>query len=299
MPLRSCPRFKAIKERGKSDSTIYIDFGYLRDTSPIPHIPVESAKGYIHFCESGVHLVIHDDRLRKGAVEVSELFYHFQALFLDGDVGLDVWFSRRWWFITSVFFALIVWPKLSQAIENLSTLLCMLVLVVAFSAQSSVNRTSLAICLHLDLCLKPSEDEDRAVSAVLNVDCITQTTKFIKQHRRKHDTENGGGQDTSLLNLISDGRGYGEFSFVLHPCMHTTMKLSNDGDEFFRAAVFCHDSPRTVSADHVKYLAQINISRVLVSVLFLTLLLQLSCSKHHVNSHSFRSHIDSLVRVYV
>ena len=51
--------------------------------------------------------------------------------------------------------------------------------------------------------------------------------------------------------------------------------------------VFWHDSPKAVSADRVKYLDQINISRVEVSVLFLILLLKLSCSKHHVNSPTF------------
>ena len=74
MPLISCPRFIAIKEDGKNDSSVYLDFGYLQDASPIPHIPVELAKGCTHFCEFGVHLVIHDDRLREGAGEVGELF---------------------------------------------------------------------------------------------------------------------------------------------------------------------------------------------------------------------------------
>ncbi len=64
--------------------------------SPIPCIPVKSAKGCTHSCESGVHLIIHDDRLREGAMEVGEFFYHIQSLSLDSDVGLDVWFSRHW-----------------------------------------------------------------------------------------------------------------------------------------------------------------------------------------------------------
>ena len=69
------------------------------------------------------------------------------------------------------------------------------------------------------------------------------------------------------------------------------MKLSNDDDEFFGAAVFCYDSPKAVSADRVKCSGQINISRVEVSVLFLTLFLQLSCSKHHVNSPTFLTEV--------
>ena len=49
---------------------------------------------------------------------------------------------------------------------------------------------------------------------------------------RKHNTEKNGGQNTSLLNPICDGKGYGAFSIVLYPCMHAVMKLYNDGDEF-------------------------------------------------------------------
>ena len=75
------------------------------------------------------------------------------------------------------------------------------------------------------------------------------------------------------------------------------MKLSNNGDEIFVAAIFCHDSPKGVSADHVKFFGQINISQVEVSVLFLTLLLQQTpCQQSHI---SYRSHIDSLVRFHV
>ena len=75
------------------ECTTSLDFGCFQDASLIPHIPVESTKGFTHFCKSGVHLVIYDNRLRGGATEVGELFYHFQSLSLDGDVGLDVWFS--------------------------------------------------------------------------------------------------------------------------------------------------------------------------------------------------------------
>ena len=89
--LISCPCFAAIKEGGKNNSSVYLDFGCLWDVSLIPHILVELAKGCTCFCESGVHLVIHDNR--EGAAEVGELFYHLQSLSLDSDVGLDIWFS--------------------------------------------------------------------------------------------------------------------------------------------------------------------------------------------------------------
>ena len=67
--------------------------------------------------------------------------------------------------------------------------------------------------------------------------------------------------------------------------MYAVIKLSKDGVEFFRAAVFYHDSPRAISADHVKCLGLINISRVEVSVRFQTLLLQQTpCQQSHVPS---------------
>ena len=93
MLLISSQCFTAIKESGKNDSSVYLDFGCLRDASPIPRIPVVLAKGCTRFCESGIHFVIHDNRFGEGAAEVGELFY---LLSLDSDVGLDEWFSRRW-----------------------------------------------------------------------------------------------------------------------------------------------------------------------------------------------------------
>ena len=150
--------------------------------------------------------------------------------------------------ITSVFFVLMVKPKLSQAIENLSTLFCMLALVVVFSALSSTNEN---ISLHLGLYLKPSEVENRAVSAVSNVNSIIWTTKCIKQQRRKHDMEKSGGQDTPLFNPICYEKGYGAFSVVLHHCKYVIMKLSNDDDEFF-AMIFQRPSLQTMSNAFVR-----------------------------------------------
>ena len=136
------------------------------------------------------------------------------------------------------------------------------------------------VSFHLGLCLKPSEVKDKAVSAVSNVDSNILATKCIKQHRRKHDAEKSGAQNTSLLDTICDEKGHVAFSVVLHPCIHAIMKLSNDDDEVFGAVVFCNVSAKALSADCVKCFGQINISRVEVSVLFLTLLLQHSLSNN-------------------
>ena len=182
-------------------------------------------------------------------------------------------------------------PKLSQVTENLLTLFCMLTLVVAFSAQSLVNRNLLTISVFtlvytwslLRLKTELSVQYQMSIPLSEPLNASNSITENIMLKRV--------GQDTSLLNPICDGKGYGAFSIVFRPCMHAVMKLSNDGYEFFEATVFCHDSPKVISADQVKYLGQINISQEEVSVQFLTLLLQLSCSKHHVNSLTFLTEV--------
>ena len=74
------------------------------------------------------------------------------------------------------------------------------------------------------------------------------------------------------------------------------MKLLIDGDEFFGAAVLFRNSRKAVSSNLVRCLGQINISRVEVSILFLTLLLQLTPSQQSYVPYG--NHIDSPVRVH-
>lgn len=63
------------------------------------------------------------------------------------------------------------------------------------------------------------------------------------------------------------------------------MQLSNDGDKFNMVSVLRHDSPKALSDDSVKSLSQIDVSGVQVGVLvlYLTLLMQLTCRKHYVD----------------
>ena len=65
---------------------------------------------------------------------------------------------------------------------------------------------------------------------------------------------------------------------------HSIVELSDDGDELSWASVLHHDFPKTLSTNSVKGLGQIDIGGVQVDILFLTFLLKLSCSKHHVDS---------------
>ena len=137
------------------------------------------------FCKSVVHLVIHDDRLREGAAKEGELVCYLQSLFLDGNVELYVGVTMCWLLLHFCLFMLVVRPNLPQAIENLSTVFCMLALIVASSAQSSGNSWQYQSSRWS---LKPSKVEDRTVSAVWNADSIIWVTKCIKQHRKKYDT---------------------------------------------------------------------------------------------------------------
>ena len=43
-----------------------------------------------------VNLVFTSLPMREGAAKVGELLNHLQSLYLDGDVGLNIWFSRCW-----------------------------------------------------------------------------------------------------------------------------------------------------------------------------------------------------------
>ena len=101
------------------------------------------------------------------------------------------------------FFVLMVWPKMSQAIESFST-----VLHVGFgnSIQCTVvdeQKLIDDISFHLSLCLRPFEVEDSTVS---NVDSIFQAIKCIKQHRRKHDTEKSGARTHPCLTPFMMGK---------------------------------------------------------------------------------------------
>ena len=75
---------------------------------------------------------------------------------------------------------------------------------------------------------------------------------------------------------------------------------NNEGDEFFRAAVFCHDSPKAAFANLVKCFGKINISRVEVGILFLNFLTTVSQQTQRQQSHvPYGNRIDSPGRVHV
>ena len=76
-------------------------------------------------------------------------------------LGSTYGFSGAGWCITSVFFVLMVRLKFSQTTENLSTLFCMLALVVVISEQKFIDNS-----LHLGF----SEVEARVICEVSNVD---------------------------------------------------------------------------------------------------------------------------------
>ena len=79
----------------------------------------------------------------------------------------------------------------------------------------------------------------------------------------------------------------GYLTTVLNSSQHAIMKLLYNGNEFLGASIHCHDSPKAISTYSVKGLGQIDIGGIQVSILLLTLLLELSSSKHHVNSSTF------------
>ena len=133
-------------------------------------------------------------------------------------------------------------PKLSQTVENLSTLFCMLALVVvAFSAQLSANRNSLTISVF--------------------------TMVFV----------------WSLLGLKTEPSVRYQMSIPLSEPLNASNSITEN-------MILKRVGPRTHSCLTL-CLGQINISRVEVSVLFLT-----PCQQSHV---PYGSRINSLVRVHV
>ena len=164
----------------------------------------------------------------------------------------------------------------------------MLALVVAFSAQLSANRNSLTISVVIlvfawSLLVLKAEPSVRyrmsiPLSEPLNASNSTAENMILKRV--------GVRIYPYLTPFVT------EKASELFPlsCTHAVIKLSNDGDEFFGAAVFCHDSPKAISADRVKH----KLSRGQCSSIT-AVLLQTPCQQSHV---PYRSRIGSLVRVH-
>ena len=138
MLLISCPHFTAIKEDGKNNSSVYLDFGYLSDSTHSSRVNQRLHQLLRVWCSPPI-----TQDLEKFTYLSSTLSMTLSRWPLMVMLGSTYGFSG--WCITSVFFVLIVRSKLSQDIENLSMLFCMLALVVAFSAQSLASRNSLTV----------------------------------------------------------------------------------------------------------------------------------------------------------
>ena len=76
MPLVDYPCFTAVEKGGE----VYFDLGFGCDASPIPDLFVESVKSSTRFCESGIQLIVYDDRSREGTAEVGELVHHIHVI---------------------------------------------------------------------------------------------------------------------------------------------------------------------------------------------------------------------------
>jgi len=73
-------------------------------------------------------------------------------------------------------------------------------------------------------------------------------------------------------------------SSVQYSSRHAVVELMHHTDELIWTAKLCHDLPQSLATNSVKGLCQVYKRYVEVSVLFLTLFLELPCSKHHVSS---------------
>ena len=157
-------------------------------------------KGGTRFCESGVHIDIHDNRLKEGVAEV-ELFYHLQSVSLDDDVGLNVWFSRRW---LVHHFCLFCADGLAQIVTG-HCVFVNTVLHVGFGSSIQCK----VFGLHLGLCLKPSEVEDRAVDVVSNVDSIPESLNASNSITENIILKRVGAKTHPCLTLFMTGKTMG------------------------------------------------------------------------------------------
>ena len=228
---------------------------------------------------SRVHHIIHNDRFREGAAVVGEQIYYLQSLSLDGDVGLDMAFQAL---VGASLLSLLCWlfgQNFHRPLRTCQHCFACWLLVEAFSAQSlTISVFSLVFAWSLlQLKIEPSVRYWMSIrlSEPLKASTSIAENMILKRVRTmKHP----------CLTQFLTGK-HRELS--PSSCMQVVMKLSNDGDELFGTSLLCDDSLKPVAADHVKCLGQININRIEVSVLSLTLLLELSCSKHYLKSSTF------------
>ena len=142
-------------------------------------------------------------------------------------------FPGAGWCIISVFFMLMVRPKLSLAIENLSTLLNIgfnsNVQCTVVSEQKLVVAISLPLGLSLRLKTELSVRYRMSIplSEPLNASNSITETLCWRVEASTHP----------CLTPIGTGKAKG-FLHCLAPFMYAVMKLSKDGDEFFGAAYF-------------------------------------------------------------
>ena len=86
----------------------------------------------------------------------------------------------------------------------------------------------------------------------------------------------------TLLDTIGHWELLCRLTIILHPCKLAIMELSDQSDEVLRTAKLVHNLPQPIMADCVRGFGQVHKGNVAADILFLTLLLQLSCKKCHI-----------------
>ena len=124
MTLVDRPCFAAIVQCGENYGSVYLDPGLCADSSSLPDVLVQPAERSTRFGESSTHFNVNDDLSRdECAAKVHRVQSPGCPLMMM--FGSAYGFPGAGWYKTSIFFVLIVSPKLSKAAENLSTLFCM------------------------------------------------------------------------------------------------------------------------------------------------------------------------------
>ena len=171
---------------------------------------------------------------------------------------------------------LMVRPKLSQAVESLSKLSCMLHSLVTFRAQSSANRKPLMIVsLTFVTAFKQHWLCSFPVCLIYDADSVLRVMKCILYHSWKASNRTILEQEHSpvLFYSICYSKGFWYVTIILDMSPHAIMKLSHNGDKLLWASMLSQYPPQSISAYSVKGFCQIYKGCVQVASLLLALLL--------------------------
>ena len=147
----------------------------------------------------------------------------------------------------------------------------------AVVSKEKVSENSL---LHLRGGLHSPRVEQLPIRSELDVDARLALSKGVSQQSLEHLAEQCRGQVTALFDSFGHREGFRGFPILEDSGHHAVVELADYCNECAWTAEFSHDFPKSILADSVESLGQVNKGRVEVAVLFHTFFLKLTGSKY-------------------